>query len=209
MSTDFWYYTLSAVPQTLATLIALAATFVVFKLNIVSHKIQESRKDLRRFMLLLTSYREGEIHEIEPLKDQEFLEWYQKGLANLKQEEEFLGFGENMYKKFALEMKRIIKEEWRSFYGAKRDRILCYLLMKEKVFGTLLAIRQRILVLLARSLVVVSSVITISLIVLPHYDYFSYLKVSMTVVAAVVIFAILSLTVTAVSVWEITRSGEE
>ena len=65
MDTNYWYYTLSAIPQTLGAIIALSATFVVFKLNFISEKIKDSRTDLRRFILLLTSYQHKEIHDIE------------------------------------------------------------------------------------------------------------------------------------------------
>lgn len=210
MDSNYWYYTLSAIPQTLAAMIALAAMFVVFKLDVISKKITEGRIDLRRFILLVTSLLDKnvdstEIHEIEPLNHKDFLKLYEKGLINLMPKDDFLGLKEDIYNKYKKEMERIIEKEWHSYYPADPDRIFGYLSMKKEFFKRLLLDRIRILFLLKVSLTMVTLTIIISLIVLPNYDYFCG---SQCVVGFIVFLSALSILITSVSVWIITKIGE-
>ncbi|MDP3997646.1 MAG: hypothetical protein Q8P73_04070 [bacterium] len=204
MDNNYWYYTLSAVPQTLAAMIALAATFSVFKLDHVSRRIDDVRLDLRRFILLATSKfdKDNEIHEIERLNHREFLALYEKGLETLNSKDDYLGLGQQMFGKYAAEMKRIIQSEWHSFYSPKPFRIMGYLEMKRDIFKNLLSARNESLSALLRSLSLTVFVIVVSLIVLPNFNFFSG---SLVVIYAVVVGAVISLAVTAVSVWKISQ----
>lgn len=208
MDNNYWYYTLSAIPQTLAAMIALAATFVVFKLSIISERIKEARKDLRRFILLATSnldkkLYQTEIHEIEPLSNNKFLELYETGLDNLKSDAEFLGLDKGMFEKYGKEMFRIINKEWHSFYTAKDFRIFGYLVMKKEVFKSLLLLRRKSVALLTLSLTLVASTIIASLIALPAFGYFVG---SILLVDIIVFCAVLSIVITAYSVWIIANN---
>jgi len=204
---NYWYYTLSAIPQTLAAMIALAATFVVFKLAIISERINETRKDLRRFILLVTSNLdkktyETEIHEIEPLSNDKFLKLYEVGLANLKPKEDYLGLERGKFEKYEKEMLRIINEEWHSSYTPKDFRIFGYLATKKNILKSLLSLRQRSLVMLISSLTLVALTIIASVTALPKYDYF---EGSILLVDIVVCFSVLSTVITGWSVWTIAK----
>lgn len=134
MESNFWFYSLSAIPQTLAAMITLAATFVVFKLNFIQEKIRDIRKDLRRFILLLTSYEKKEIHHIEPLSDEDFLNLYDESLKSIKPNEKNLGLNAGVYERLRAEMSRIIYEDWKSGFSADENRVYGYLNAK-KVFS--------------------------------------------------------------------------
>src|SRR3989339_108620 len=101
---NYWYYTLSAIPQTLAAMIALTATFIVFKLNFLSQQIYKNRSDLARFILLLSSFQGKEIHDIEPLSDKDFIQLYEEGLAKIHNEKEKLGLDAGIYDRLVAEM---------------------------------------------------------------------------------------------------------
>ena len=200
MDTNYWYYTLSAIPQTLGAIIALSATFVVFKLNFISEKIKDSRTDLRRFILLLTSYQHKEIHDIEPLKDEEFLKLYEEGLNNIKASEDNLGLDVGIYHRLQAELKRIIEEDWKSGFSPRKERIVGYLTMKRDTFKSFLAVRKMSLRLLGWSLVSTTLVIAISLVALPHYNN---IGCPVLVVRALMGASIFSIILTSYSVWRI------
>lgn len=205
---NYWFYTLSAIPQTLAAMIALAAMFVVFRLDVISKKIDESRIELRRFILLVTSRldkekNQTEIHEIEPLSHDNFLKLYEKGLNSLVPNNEFLGLEREVYRKYGDEMWRIINQEWRSYYSVDKDRIFGYLTMKKEVFERLLLIKRKSLFLLITSLAISAITISASLCVLPNY---AYLNGSWSIVYTIVILAVLSIVITSFSVWTIVKN---
>jgi hypothetical protein len=205
VDTNYWYYTLSAVPQTLAATIALAATFSVVKLDQLSKKIYDARVDLRRFMLLITSEVEGvekEIHDIEPLQDKAFLALYERCFNTLKPRDNSLGVSNGIYVRLQREMSRIIKLEWHSGYPARSFRIYGFLKMKKDLFKLMLLARSESMRLMLLSLVFAVSNIVISLLVLPNYNYFNG---SIKIVYAVVFLAALSVIITAWSVWRISR----
>ena len=52
MDTGYWYYTLSAIPQTLAAVIALSATFVVFKMNVVQEALKLNGASIKSFIMV-------------------------------------------------------------------------------------------------------------------------------------------------------------
>lgn len=200
---NYWYYTLSAIPQTLAAIIALSATFVVFKLNFLSEKIKDSRTDLRRSILLLTSSKQTEIHDIEPLNDDEFLKLYEEGLSIIKPTEEELGLDPGIHKRLRDELSRIITDDWKSAFPPRQARVVGYLTMKRDIFKDLLKIRKKSLRLLFWSLLISALVITTSLILLPNYNYIDY---PISAIWIILVFTVLSIILTTLSVWIIARS---
>jgi hypothetical protein len=210
MDPNSWFYTLSAIPQTLAATIALAATFVVFKLNFIQQKIRDIRKDLRRFILLLTSYRSKEIHDIEPLSDEGFLKLYEESLRNIKPESVNFGLDQSIYKKLSKEMERIILEEWHSFFRAednRNNRIFGYLDIKKNIFENLLKKKENSLKSLGWSLFVATIVIIISLVSLPNYYSLNYIGFNLDIVLAVILAgAAVSVILTSISVWQIAKN---
>lgn len=197
---NYWYYTLSAIPQTLAAIIALAATFVVFKLNFLSEQIRKSRNDLSRFILLLTSFKHKEIHDIEPLSDRSFVRLYEEGLTNINNDQNNLGLDPGIYKRLEKEMERIINDEWRSNFRARPNRIYGYLEMKKDILKNFLDAKRRSILLLLGSLSLTTIVIVVSLFMLPNYNFFCnpYLVLTIIMIASLV-----SVTLTAYSVWKI------
>jgi len=198
---NYWYYTLSAIPQTLAAMIALAATFVVFKLSFIFEQIRKNRSDLSRFILLLTSFMKKEIHDIEPLNDRDFIKLYEKGLANIKEDQDYFGLDKGIYEKLVSEMDRIIQsDEWRSLFKAKPFRIYGYLNMKKNILKRLVDARMVSLRWLFWSLLITILTMAASLSVLPIYDIFSNPPV---VVTSILLASLISIFLTACSVWKI------
>ncbi len=205
MDQNYWYYTLSAIPQVLAGMIALAATFSVVKLDFISKKLKDSRTDLRRFILLVTSkldIEENEIHTIEPLNDDEFLILFKKGLTTLDKEDPFLGLGEEMFNKYRAELFRIIQSEWHSFYKAKDSRIFGYLQMKKNAFEKLIREKKEVIYLMGLSSGLIGFVIVFSLIILPLYSFYDGCRL---VLFSIVNGAVLSVIVTALSISKIVK----
>jgi hypothetical protein len=52
MDMGYWYYTLSAIPQTLAAVIALSATFVVFKMKDVQLAVNATGATIKSFLMV-------------------------------------------------------------------------------------------------------------------------------------------------------------
>jgi len=200
---NYWYYTLSAIPQTLAAMIALAATFVVFKLNFSSEQIYKCRTDLARPILLLTSFINKEIHDIEPLSDQDFIQLYEEGLANIYIGKDNLGLKQELYNKLVKEMERIIHEEWKSWFRAKPQRIYGYLVMKKDILIRLIDAKKKSLQLLRLSLFLASLVIGVSLLILPYLDFLKIYFDPSLIVSIIMLGSLISVSFTAYSVWKI------
>ncbi|HBT80580.1 MAG: hypothetical protein UW46_C0001G0123 [Candidatus Yanofskybacteria bacterium GW2011_GWF1_44_227] len=202
---EYWYYTLSAIPQTLATMIALVATFGAVNLNMLSSKITEIRKDprIRRFILLGTSQLDKEIHateihQIDALTNNDYLSLFQKCLDRLDPRSETLGLEGKIFEKYKAEMLEVIHSEWHSFYGPDPDRIYGYLSMKRDVLKMSVLDKKKIINNLGLSLSLAVLTIVISLLALPNYDYFCG---STLLVSSVVILAVLSVALTGWGVW--------
>lgn len=196
---DYWYYTLSAVPQTLAAMIALAATFFVFRLDFLSEEMRKNRKDLARFLLLLAQ-EQGEIHNIETKSDEDFFIFYKEMLDKIKPDEDKFGLPPETYAKLEQEMQRIIHEDWKSFFLPRSFRIAKYLDMKKDNFEKLLSTKSTIHWLLGSSLLTVALTIIISLFALPNYDVFCNPR---SIVGLVLIGSLASVVLTTYSVWRI------
>ncbi|MDQ5968854.1 MAG: hypothetical protein QG579_11 [Patescibacteria group bacterium] len=201
---DYWYYTLSAIPQTLAAVIALAAAFTTLKLDYISKIIKETRIDLRRFILLTTSKLDiKEIHTIEPLSDKEFLKVFKEGLSSLDEHNHQLGLTSDMFNKYSDEMFRIINKDWNSRYGPDDFRVFGYLKMKKEIFEKLIEQKDEIIYLMTSSLILVGFVITVSLIILPSYNCFNGSKL---LVYGIVTGSVISIIVTILSILKIVKS---
>lgn len=195
---NYWYYTLSAIPQTLAAMVALSATFFVFRLNFISEEIKKNRKDLLRFTLLLAE-EQGEIDIIERKTEEEFLEFYKQVLKKVKPDQPNLGLGENrIYEKLAAEMQRIISEDWRSYFRAKPERVAKYLYTKKELLENLLSIKKMAKRLFGYTLMITTFVVSASLLVLPNYNLIHYPRL---IVYTILFFSLISVILTAYSVW--------
>jgi len=197
---NYWYYTLSAIPQTLAAMIALTATFFAFRLNLTSEKIKKNREDLMRFTLLLAPNKQGEIDNIERKTEEGFFNLYEQVLNEIKPGEQNLGLNIVTYEKVKHEMDRIIKEDWRSYYGAGEERISKYLYAKKDILKNLLNIKKMGKSLFGWSLSLTTLMIIISLSTLPSHDIFYCPRLIM----GIILFgSAISIILTACSVWKI------
>ncbi len=199
MSVESWYTILNTIAQTLAGVVGLGFAVAVFRFDFILTQIIEVRKRLRRFMLLLTSAEQSEIHTIEPLSDNDFLKTYSQALNKLNRDDDTLGFNPEMYKKLENALFTIIiHSEWDSFYSAKKGRILGFFDERKSKLEALIEIKSKILLWLKCSLLISILSIIVSLVVIPFYtpENTSYIWI-------IVAVAVFSLLVTARAVWKI------
>ncbi|MFH1559308.1 MAG: hypothetical protein ABIC19_02175 [Patescibacteria group bacterium] len=202
MDNNYWYYILSAIPQTLAAMIALSATFFVFRLNSISEDIKKIRANLLRFAVLLKPNSLGEVDIIERKTDEEFFEIFKRALKKLKTGKSYLGLDEKIYKKIKSAMNRIIKEEWHGYSFPKSGKIIDYLEVKVKYFESLSSTKEMIKHLFGWSLFSAVSMIVLSLLALPLRNLFCDLQ-SYLVIGVMLLGSLAAIIYTAYSVWKI------
>ncbi len=193
-----WYYTLSAIPQTLAAMIALVATFVVYKLSRVSDRVEKERGLVKSFLMHL--HPEKEIHHIENMRGEELLIALQEGIAKLDPEEKDLGF--DAFKKLEALLKEII-ESWHLRAGTSGQKVYDFLRQKENIFRNLVHARKYSLNLLVVCLFLTAIPTVASLLMLPNIVYFSANLLPITFALAGL--ASISILFTALSVWKIAK----
>lgn len=197
-NSDIWLFTLAAIPQTLAAMIALVATFVVYKLSRVSDRVEKERGLVKSFLLHL--HPEKEIHHIEGMRGEELLEALQEGIAKLDPEEKDLGF--DAFKKLEALLKEII-EAWHLRTGASGQKIYDFLQQKENIFRNLVHTRKLAINLLVACLFLTALPTCLSLLALPNVEYFAENLFQITL--ALSGFASISIIFTTYSVWKIAK----
>ncbi|MEK7654270.1 MAG: hypothetical protein AAB345_03225 [Patescibacteria group bacterium] len=193
-----WYYTLSAIPQTLAAMIALVATFVVYKLSRVSDRVEKERGLVKSFLFHL--HPEKEIHHIEGMRGEELLEALQVGIAKLDPEEKDLGFEE--FKKLESLLKEFI-EAWHRRTGTSGQTIYNFLRQKENIFRNLVHTRKLAIKLLVACLFLTAIPTCVSLLALPNVEYFG--ANLLPIAFALSGLAAISILFTTYSVWKIAK----
>ena len=196
METNFWFYTLSAIPQTLAAVIALSATFVIFKLNHIESRTQKEYDEIREWIMPLLP--DLEIHDITKLNDSGMLARLSEGIKKLKRDEANLGF--DGYDKLRDLYKEVIVAHKRHF-DATEHRVYDYLVEKERLLTSLLEVRKTALQRLKNSLILTVLPIACSIILLPLCDKLSCYGFGL--VLAMVVLAVIAVSYTAYSVWKI------
>jgi hypothetical protein len=198
MDSNFWFYTLSAIPQTLGAVIALSATFVIFKLNHIESRTKKEYDEITEWIMPL--HPEIEIPDITKLDDSSILQKLREGMGKLNREESNLGF--DGYDKLRDLYGEVINSYKRHF-SPTEARIYDYLQEKNRILSSLLEVRRDALRRLKASLVLTVLPIVGSIIFLPLYQQVSYCRV--VIVSALVIFAVIGICYTAYSVWKIAR----
>ncbi len=194
MDNNFWFYTLSAIPQTLGAVIALTATFVIFKLNQIESKTQIEYNEIKEWVMpLLPDIR---IHDLTKLDDGEMLEKLEEGIGKLDPRQSDLGF--TGYAKLCELYKDVIKSHKRHFEPTG-DRIYQYLLERKRMFTHLLDIRKKALRLLKKSLLLTVVPLAGSIVFLPLYQ--QVIRFGFVIVILFVILAVFAVVYTARSVW--------
>lgn len=196
MDNNFWFYTLSTIPQTLGAVIALSATFVIFKLNHIESRTQKEYEEIKEWIMPL--HPDIEIPDITKLDDSAMLQKLKEGIEKLKKDKPNLDF--NGYDKLRDLYNEVINSYKRHF-EATEIRIYNYLLEKERILSSLLGVRRNALHRLKISLALTVLPIVGSIIFLPLYQQITYCP--WIIVLILVVLAIIGICYTAYSVWKI------
>ncbi len=206
MSDAYWFYTLSAIPQTLGAIIALSATFIIFKLDLLQRKRQDYLNEMIRYIMILNEGKEA--HEIEKLDDSGIIEFL-RPIEAIESDKQFIGLQEHSYKKLIRERNHWIKE-LRGEYTIKENdlksniRLVNFLKNKKKYFEWMAYIKEDAHRKLRCSLIITSFAIIFSLILLPLYCTFpDCYKTKMVFIFLAISLAISSIVITAYNVYNI------
>lgn len=131
---NFWFYTLSAIPQTLAAMFALVIAVFVFRTEELDKVITRDIQDSKRFLLPI--FKNLEIHEIEAMTGREYFKKLETALDYiLKKDVKNLGIEQFFYDRLKeLYMTKI--EEYERHYSPDENRIFNYLLVKKDSIRT-------------------------------------------------------------------------
>lgn len=197
MDSNFWFYTLSTIPQTLGAVIALSATFVIFKLNHIESRIKKECDEIKEWIMPLLP--EIEIHEITKLDDSGISQKLKEGVKILNLKDSRLGIGDGRYNKLYDLYKGVILSYKRKFEPT-RERIYEYLREKDHILTSLLEVRKNALYHLEISLSLTVLPIVGSIVFLPLYNQITYRTL---IVLVLIVLAIIGICYTAYSVWRI------
>lgn len=196
MDTNFWFYTLSTIPQTLGAIIALTATFVIFRLNHIEARTQHEHKEIKLWILPL--FPEKEIDEISKLDDSAMLVRLKEGIKKLDLKKQHLGF--NKYNDLFDLSKEVISSFGRGFEPTE-ERIYNYILEKARILESLLVNRKNALRYLKSCLLITVVPIVASIVLLPlHTRVMSY---DVYIVSVLVGLAGASVLYTVYCIWRI------
>ena len=197
IDSNFWYYTLSAIPQTLGAIIALSATFVVFKLNYFERSLDAELRVAKWFLLKMHLY---EKVDIEDVPKKEIINEFKAriGPANMNLGlSQFAPYGNNIWDEFSS-----IVDQYNKFYTTSPERVLSFLKMTSKSLDSTFTNRENILGLLKTSLVISTIAIVFSLIFLPLFNLFVY---HWPIVLIAIILALAGIIYSTISVWLISK----
>ena len=199
MDSNFWFYTLSAIPQTLGAIIALTATFIIFKLNHVEERTKREYGEIKDWVLTLLP--ELKVHQITEFDDNAMLSKLKEAIGMLNPEKQRFGLEDvrfnqlySMYEHVLLTNKRKI-DSYKNIYN--------YLLEKQRILTSLIGVRKSALRHLKISLALTVLPISSSIIFLPFYKWFT--NSGHIIVGTLVIFSVVAVSYTATSVWDIAR----
>jgi hypothetical protein len=196
MDSSFWFYTLSAIPQTLAAIIALTATFVIFKLNHIGSRTQIEYDEIKEWVMPLLP--DIGIHDLTKLDDSEMLKKLEEGIGKLDEKKDKLGF--KGYDKLCALYQNVIDSHKRHF-NPTEERIYEYLLEKKRIYASLLKDRKKALHHLKKSLLLTVIPLVGSIILLPLYEPLHQLAIyRFFIVLFLIIFAVIGIAYTAYSV---------
>lgn len=210
MDPNSWFYTLSAIPQTLGAIIGLTATFIIFKLNHIESRLQKEYGEIKEWIAALFS--RLEIYEITKLDDNEILLKLREGIGLLNRDEQELGFGG--YERLSnLHGNIMVSHIGMGGYCSTEKALYGYLLEKERIFNSLLEGKKIALNRLKKSLILTSVPTVCSIFFLPFYGEVSCISIfslplgavscSLAIVAIMILLAIAAVLYTAYSVWKI------
>lgn len=197
MDSNFWFYTLSAVPQTLAAVIALVATFSVFKISKIYELIEQIVDSVKDYLLPLDPSKE--IHEIENFDARDVLAALNEGLKKIPRNNmEYESF-DNLRDLLSKEIERRHRH-----FEATPERIYEFLLQKRNALSGLLEQRRIVRRQILISFILNAATILMALILLPTFNVWSG-NCRIGLLVMVVMMATISLIYTVCSAYKIAR----
>ncbi len=201
MDSNFWFFTLSTISQTLAAIIALASTFVVYKLTRINYQLHTLTQEVKA-LFVYELQEDDNPHDLIGTKYREVLAWFSGWLhkLDLKKYKE----GSPEYIDFVAHLSDIIDIS-PSLIMNHPEHFKRLLKEKEDYFIRLLNDKESSYKYLKNSLIFTATTIALSLIAIPFYPFFQSLFIPNTIIGVLVLFAVCSTVYTSVIVWKITR----
>ncbi|HRH55837.1 MAG TPA: hypothetical protein PK609_03170 [Candidatus Paceibacterota bacterium] len=199
MDSNFWFYTLSAIPQTLGAIIALTATFVIFKLNHIEERTKREYDEVKDWVS--TILWELKIHDLTKFDDNAMLDKLNEAIARLDPEKEKFGLEDARFRQLNAVYEHVLISLQRKIDSYKN--IYDYLLEKRRILSSLIEVRRSALFRLKISLGLTALLIAISIVLLPFYNLLS--SCGYFIVGTLAIFSSVAVLYTAVSVWDIAK----
>ena len=163
---EFWFFTLSSIPQTLGAMIVMAATFALFKLSFVKQSMAEDIKIAKWF--LLKADPEVFIENLIIMPKEVIASHFKKAVRNLRVDAPWLGLGQNQWRAVQDEFPEII-DRWHKPFAASPERIITFLTHKALDLEKEIMTGQRIFRYLRYSIFFTIVPIIFSLAALPLY----------------------------------------
>lgn len=199
MDSNLWFYVLSVVPQTLGAMIALSATFIIFKLNHVEERTKIEYDEIKDWILPLLP--ELKIFEITKLDDRAMLSKLIDAINKLDPQKSRFGLDEVRFHQLYEIYEYVLRSHKRKIDSY--ENIYPYLEEKRRVLTSLIEVRRNALTYLWISLALSVVTIASSIILLPLYGVFG--TYASEIIGAVMILAVFSVLFTAYSIWDIAR----
>lgn len=199
MCDNCWFYTLSAIPQTLGAIIALVAIFVIFKLDHTEDRTKKEHGEITRWLPHL--FPELEISEITKMNDSAVLQRLQDGLRKLNRTEPLLGLKNDR------DLEHLYEEVFRSYTARPTpmgERIYGYLVEKERIYNSVITVRKNALSRLFKCLLLITFPIAGSMILLPLRERISS-PWDIYAVLLIVVLAVIAIFYTVFIVWKIAQ----
>lgn len=191
MESNFWFYTLSAIPQTLGTIIALVAAFSVFKFSKIYELTEKCAQEVKDYLYPLL---DKEIHDIENMGPSDIASYLKVGLKKMHKTDPHYSGYDKLYSLFQGE----ISQRHRNFQPTP-ERIYGFLKQKQEYISKLLVERINAKHKLFVSFFLNITTIVVSLVLLPMYDFLNQFPT----ILLVIVMAVISLIYTIYSAWKI------
>ena len=167
---NFWFYTLSAIPQTLAAMFALIIAVLVYRLEANDRVIERDIAQSKDFLFPI--FPEIEIHHIEAMGHKEHLAKLEEALnLRLKENKKFLSLSQENYNRL-FDIYKLKIREYHRFYDPDEKRIFSYLQQKKDSISIHIKSKKVISLSFLASSIVTSLTILLTLFFLPRYHSF-------------------------------------
>lgn len=192
MYSEAWLYTLSAIPQTLAAMVALVATFIIFKLSRLKDHIALHSEEIKVYLPSLAD--KNKVFDINSIFEDNVVSTLKDGLKNFPNlSKEDLDYILSRYGELVV---------GKNSPSQTPEKLKQYLIQKAHLLEVLLFKRNLSYSKLKNSLFLTSIPIIISLLLLPFYEL---VPDQGLILAGMVVLSMLSVIYTVHAVWEISK----